>query len=147
VVAVALSSPLFWLHVVILSAAKNPSFFGARHGLEVWLRAGRGLLVAITVCFGFTSSSLFWLYAVILRACDFFDFSQKAALKTTGLDAKKSSYRNKVTSSERSEESLILWCMALALRFGFGPAVACWWYYGLFWLYVVILSFGFPLSF
>jgi hypothetical protein len=34
-----------------------------------------------------------------LRGCDFFDFSQKAALKTTGLDAKKSSYRNKVTSS------------------------------------------------
>jgi hypothetical protein len=43
---------------------------------------------------------------VILRGCDFFDFSQKVALKTTGLDAKKSSYRNKVTSSERSEESL-----------------------------------------
>jgi hypothetical protein len=35
-----------------------------------------------------------------LRGCDFFDFSQKAALKTTGLDAKKSSYRNKVTSSQ-----------------------------------------------
>jgi eukaryotic-like serine/threonine-protein kinase len=43
---------------------------------------------------------------VILRGCDFFDFSQKVALKTTGLDAKKSSYRNKVTSSERSEGSL-----------------------------------------
>jgi hypothetical protein len=55
------------------------------------------------------SLPLFWLYVVILRACDFFDFSQKAALKTTGLDVKKSSYRNKVTSSEQSEESLILW--------------------------------------
>jgi hypothetical protein len=35
-----------------------------------------------------------------LRGCDVFDFSQKAALKTAGLDAKKSSYRNKVTSSQ-----------------------------------------------
>src|SRR3984893_2056351 len=30
---VALSLPLFWLYVVIL--AKNPSFFGPRHALEV----------------------------------------------------------------------------------------------------------------
>jgi hypothetical protein len=51
---------------------------------------------------------------VILRGCDFFDFSQKAALKTTGLDAKKSSYRNKVTSSERSEESLRHWWPCVA---------------------------------
>src|ERR1700730_16606154 len=38
-----------------------------------------------------------------LRGCDFFDFSQKATLKTTGLDAKKSSYRNKVTSSQNDK--------------------------------------------
>jgi hypothetical protein len=44
------------------------------------------------------SASSVW--PVLLRGCDFFDFSQKVALKTTGLDAKKSSYRNKVTSSE-----------------------------------------------
>jgi hypothetical protein len=46
------------------------------------------------------------LYVVIPRGCDFFDFSQKVTLKTMSLDAKKSSYRNKVTASERSEESL-----------------------------------------
>jgi hypothetical protein len=45
---------------------------------------------------------------VILRGCDFFDFSQKVALKTTGLDAKKSSYRNKVTSSERSGRKFLI---------------------------------------
>jgi hypothetical protein len=39
----------------------------------------------------------------MLRGCDFFDFSQKATLKTTGLDAKKSSYHNKVTSSQNDK--------------------------------------------
>jgi hypothetical protein len=37
----------------------------------------------------------------LLRGCDFFDFSQKVALKTTGLDAKKSPYRKKVTASQK----------------------------------------------
>ena len=45
--------------------------------------------------------------AVILRGCDFIDFSQKVALKTISLHAKKSRYLNKVTPSERSEESLL----------------------------------------
>src|SRR5438309_7767762 len=44
---------------------------------------------------------------VILRGCDFFDFSQKPSLKTLRLDAKNSRILNKVTSSERSEESLL----------------------------------------
>ena len=38
--------------------------------------------------------------AVILRGCDFIDFSQKVALKTISLHAKKSRYLNKVTPSE-----------------------------------------------
>ena len=37
---------------------------------------------------------------VILRGCDFIDFSQKVALKTISLHAKKSRYLNKVTPSE-----------------------------------------------
>ena len=45
--------------------------------------------------------------AVILRGCDFIDFSQKVALKTISLHAKKSRYLNKVTPSERSAESLL----------------------------------------
>ena len=44
---------------------------------------------------------------VILRGCDFIDFSQKVALKTISLHAKKLRYLNKVTPSERSEESLL----------------------------------------
>jgi hypothetical protein len=45
-------------------------------------------------------SADFLMTVAALRGCDFFDFSQKATLKTTGLDAKKSSYPNKVTSSQ-----------------------------------------------
>jgi hypothetical protein len=40
---------------------------------------------------------------VTLRGCDFFVFPQKAMLKITSLDAKKSLFCNLVTSSERDE--------------------------------------------
>ena len=53
---------------------------------------------------------------VIPRGCDFFDFLRKVMLKTIALHAKESPFRNLVTPSEQSEESLILCEVGSALR-------------------------------
>ena len=52
------------------------------------------------------SSLLSLFFAVILRGCDFSDFARKSTLKRIELHDEIRVFRNKITLSERSEESL-----------------------------------------